>query len=75
VELNGKSVQMPNMERAEVGMEGIIEKSVVDGKVDWRWSQSGRSRGLLCLRRPLLRRSLCLGRIGERSMLVGGLSV
>jgi hypothetical protein len=36
MQLYGKAVEMSDVERTKVGMEGIVQQSVVDGEVDGR---------------------------------------
>ncbi len=35
VKLNGEAVEVADMQRSKVGMEGVVEKGVVNGEVDW----------------------------------------
>jgi hypothetical protein len=76
MELQSKSVEMTDMERTKVMVEGIIEESIIDGEVarwlslrDGRWSIRGSLRALT--RRSSGRR---LG-IWEYSVGVGGLDI
>jgi hypothetical protein len=76
VKLHRESVQVANVQRAEVAMECIVEKGLVNAEVD-RWERLGCcSRATLGARRPLGRRLVLLGirerggrvrRIGVRS--------
>ncbi len=36
MELDGESVEVTNVQWAKVGVEGIVEKSLIYGEVDWR---------------------------------------
>jgi hypothetical protein len=76
-----EAVQMSNVERAKVGMEGIVQKTVVNGKVHWRialgsssldsWGASGAGpRGALAGSFGSV-----LLRIRERSVRIGGMGV
>lgn len=49
VKLNGKAVQMTDVERAKVGVEGIVEQGVVDGEVEWWVLRGGCCRLWTCL--------------------------
>jgi hypothetical protein len=43
VQLDGEAVKMTNVERAEVAVEGIVQKGLVDAKVYRRERLSARS--------------------------------
>jgi hypothetical protein len=47
VELNGKAVQVTNVQRAKVMVKGVVEEGIIDGKVAWRravrFGERGRS--------------------------------
>jgi hypothetical protein len=36
VQHDGKTVEVTDVERAKVGMEGIVQQVLVDREVDWR---------------------------------------
>lgn len=77
MELHSESVQVANVERSKVMVEGIVEERVVDREVDGRSSRgSNRSRTLLCCTTGLLvGGTLRLGRVGERRALVGSMCI
>lgn len=49
VQHDGKAIQVADVQRTEVCVEGIVQEVLVNGKVDWgrSWACGGR-RGLLC---------------------------
>ena len=75
MELDCKSVQMPNVQWAKVGVESIIEESVVNGKINRRRSKGDSSSDLLCPGGLFLGRLLRLGRIWERCVIAWRLIV
>lgn len=66
VEKDCESVQVTNVERAEIGMERVVEKGIVNSEVDWR-SALGRRGGGLSPSSPLTGRLGLLERIREWS--------
>lgn len=72
VEVNSKSVEVANVQRAKVMVEGIVEESVIDGEVARRLSGAGRWCGG---RLPTLPgRGRCLG-VWERCLRGGRVNV
>lgn len=48
MELNSKAVEVTNVERTEVVVEGIVEEGIIDSEVDgWR-ADSDRGRACCC---------------------------
>lgn len=75
MKLDSEAVEMADVERAEVGMEGVVQKAAVDGEVDgWRVRLGRRGRARLSLGRALAWRPPFPGarRVGERGVRVGG---
>lgn len=79
VQLHGEAVQMANVQRAKVTVEGVVEESLVNGEVHRRvvlgtCGLGGRLGPRLRLGRPLARRALFSGirewRIGIRRVCV-----
>lgn len=76
VEDNGKSVQMTNMQWAEVCMEGIVQQGVVDCEVDWLGSRGFYGSWTSCSSgRLFLWRFASLCGIREGSIFVRGVRV
>ncbi len=73
VQHHSKAVQMSDVQRAEIGVEGIVQQAVVDGEVYGRWPLLRHGlRPLLRPRRSLARRPRLLrGGVREGCVLVG----
>lgn len=70
VQHHGETVEVTNVKRAEVGMEGIVQQAVVDAEVYGR--RPLLRRRMLRPGRPLAGRSRLLrGRVWERCVLIG----
>lgn len=66
MELQGKAVKVADVERAKIVVEGIVQKSVVDGEVVWLLTL----RDLVdCSLRALPRRPWFGIRVGKQGML------
>lgn len=40
MEMNCESVQMSDMQWTKVCVKSIVEKGIINGEIDWRWSYS-----------------------------------
>lgn len=82
MKLNREAVKMPDVQRAKVCMECVVEEAAVDGEIEWGCSRNRRIRmgalrtgAGLRARRVLSWRPGLLGRVGEWSAFVGSVRV
>lgn len=61
MQLDGEAVEVTNVERAEVAVEGVVQQGLVDTEVHGRERLGATSRGALGARRALRRRRVLLG--------------